>query len=247
MEGFGTIKISDIAEINYEVLNAWSFELQYISPSVMTVYNNNKIEEVNCFDHIIKVGESITLSYGGGESVFNIREIEFIGSGKFRVYTTKPTKSRLFLLPIMGKNRKFWFYDSWLINCYISEDLQDLILEYRFAKNAKYLEFERTLRETTGFYKSEEVDHYSTLFFYKVPKQHLSDIIKFTEGKYSEFSSKLKDNILKFHNFSIGGKTWEILNKSPKLREQLEAEFDVPIHNNMELYDIPELKEEVYG
>ena len=47
MEGFGTIKISDIAEINYEVLNAWSFEVQYVSPSVMTIYSNDRIEEIN--------------------------------------------------------------------------------------------------------------------------------------------------------------------------------------------------------
>ena len=64
------------------------------------------------------------------------------------------------------------------------------------------------------------------------------------EGKYSLMSKELKNTIIKFHDYKPFGKTWQILHKDSKLREQMEIDFGVPIHADLELFDIPDINEE---
>ena len=76
MQGFGTIVVSDNCTINYEIPNAFTVELEIISPSSMTKYDKDKIVEVLTPNFSLKVGESIKLSYGNKESVFFVNSIE---------------------------------------------------------------------------------------------------------------------------------------------------------------------------
>jgi len=245
MEGFGTIKISDIAEIEYEIPSAWLVELTIKSPSLLTKYSGDKIDEIKCFDYNIKVGESITLSYGGVSSEFKIVDIEYVNKNRYRLYTTKHTKSKHFIMPCLGKDRKFWHYDTWLINCYLGVETNDLVLEYRFSTNPKYLEFEHQLRLHTGYFMTTEISHSISLYHYRIPDKHRKDIKHFLLGKYSNFSIELKNKIMSFHNLQIHGKTWQILYKDSKLKEQMEVDFGVPIHKDLDLYDIPNINEEI--
>jgi hypothetical protein len=50
---------------------------------------------------------------------------------------------------------------------------------------------------------------------------------------------------MSFHNLQIHGKTWQILYKDSKLKEQMEVDFGVPIHKDLDLYDIPNINEEI--
>lgn len=245
MQGFGTIVVSDNCTINYEIPNAFTVELEIISPSSMTNYVNNKIEEIFTPDFSLKVGGNIKLSYGNKESVFFVNSIEYISKNRYRFFSTKITKARHFIMPCLGKNKDFWHYDTWLHNCYIGPDTNDIVLVYRFGKNPKYLEFENSLRNYPNYFMTSEPTYDLTCFHFRIPKEHKKDIELFIEGKYSNFSEKLKNKILNFHGFKPFGKTWKILYKDSKLREQMELDFGVVIHKDLDLFDIPVLTEEI--
>ena len=245
MQGFGTIVVSDNCTINYEIPNAFTVELEIISPSSMTKYDKDKIVEVLTPNFSLKVGESIKLSYGNKESTFFIRNIEHVSKNRYRFFSTKITKARHFIMPCLGKTKDFWHYDTWLHNCYIGPDTNDIVLVYRFGKNPKYLEFENSLRQYPNYFMTSEPTYDLTCFHFRVPKEHEEDIKLFIEGKYSNFSEKLKTKILNFHKFEPFGKTWKILYKDSKLREQMELDFGVVIHKDLDLFDIPNIKEEI--
>lgn len=246
MEGFGNIRVNDISNIEYEIPNAWTIDLNYKSPSVSVVITDKNVTQLECFGHTFSIGDFTELNYGNSKSLFYISKIEKLSEYKYRIYTTKPTKAKHFILPLLGKNREFWHYTTWLINCYINSNLEEIVLEYRFNSNPKYLEFEHQLRNYTGFCGSYEQDYNTTMYFYKIPKEYLQDIKLFLDGKYSLLSEQLKTNILRFHNFNNFGMTAQILSKSNTLREQLEIQFDSPIHAEIELHDKPNSKIEIY-
>lgn len=245
MQGFGTIVVSDNCTINYEIPNAFTVELEIISPSSMTNYNKDKISEVITPDFSLKVGESITLSYGNKESRFFIYSIDYIAKRKYRFFTTKITKARHFIMPCLGKTKDFWHYNTWLHNCYIGLDTNDIVVAYRFGKNPKYLEFENSLRQYPNYFMTSEPTYDLTCFHFRIPKEHKKDIELFIEGKYSQFSRLLKSKIMKFHGFTEDGQTWKILNKDSSLREQMELKFGMPVHKDLDLFDIPDIKEEM--
>lgn len=247
MEEFGTIRVNDICSIQYNVINAWTIELDYKSPHLDIVDIEGKIVTLSAFGHNVTLGQGILLNYGGGESLFKIHHITQVNKSKYKftVETTKPTKTKHFLFPILAKNRDYWNYNTWLINVYLSNDLDELLLVYRFSKNDKYLEFEKSLRTFDGFCKITEYDAYTSIYHYKIPSQHLKDVELFITGKYSELSNKLKKSIMSFHNFKEDGQTYQILYKSETRRKQLEMDLGCSIYENLELYDIPLLTEEI--
>ena len=243
MEGFGCI-VLDNCEVNYEVLNAFTAEFNIKSPSTMTTYEGSNISEVSAGQFKLAVGNFIELNYGNKESKFYIRSIEYINKSRFVIYSTKPTKSKHFIMPILGHNRDFWHYNTWLYNCYLGVDTNDIVLTYRFGRNPKYLEFEKTVRNVPGYFMTSDPDYDLVNFHFRIPDKFRKSVLYFMEGKYSLMSKELKNTIIKFHNYKEFGKTWQILYKDSKLREQMETDFGVPIHADLELYDIPDINEE---
>jgi hypothetical protein len=242
MQGFGTIKINNEYSIEYRVVNAYMIELDYKSPHIDTTYYDNKIVKLESFNHVIRLADKLVLNYGSGTSIFKINYILPNGQNKFILQTTKPTKTKHFLMPVLGMDRKFWHYNEWLINCYLSNDLEEILLEYRFNTSDKYLEFEKEAIQVAGYCKTTEFSTYSTIFHYKIKSNLVETFVK---GMYSAFPDKVKKSILSFHGFKEEGQTGQILYKSPKLREQLEIKLEAPIYKDMELYDIPLLTEEI--
>ena len=243
MEGFGCI-VLDNCEINYEVLNAFTAEFTIKSPSTMTLYKGTQISEVTASTFKLEKGGFIELNYGNKESKFYIHEIEFINKNRYRIYSTKPTKSKHFIMPILGHDRKFWHYDSWLYNCYLGLDTNDIVLTYRFGKNPKYLEFEKAICKVQGYFMTSDPNYDLVNFHFRIPDKFRKSVLYFMEGKYSLMSKELKNTIIKFHDYKPFGKTWQILHKDSKLREQMEIDFGVPIHADLELFDIPDINEE---
>jgi hypothetical protein len=242
MQGYGTIRINNEYSIEYKVINAHTIELDYKSPNIDVFTIDNKIVKLESFGYEVKLGNTLQLNYGSGTSIFKVFNIIEYGQNKFLIETTKTTKTKHFLMPVLGKDRKFWHNNEWLINCYLGNDLDEIILEYRFNTDDKYLLLEKEIVQIQGYYKTTEFTSYSTLFHYKV-KENIIEL--FVNGKYSMFPDKLKRDILQFHGFKEDGQTGHILYKSQTRREQLELNLGAPIYKDMELYDIPLLTEEI--
>ena len=243
MEGFGCM-VFDNCEVNYEVLNAFTVELQIKSPTILTIYDDSKISEICASTFKLSRGEFMEFSYGNKDSKFFINSIEYVNKGRYLIYSTKPTKSKHFMMPMLGYNRDFWHYKTWLYNCYLGVDTNDIVLTYRFGRNPKYLEFEKAVKNVPGYFMTSDPDYDLVNFHFRIPDKFRKSVLNFMDGKYSLLSAELKSKILKFHDYKLYGKTWQILYKDSKLREQMEIDFGVPIHVDLELYDVPNISEE---
>jgi len=83
------------------------------------------------------------------------------------------------------------------------------------------------------------------LFIFNIG-QYALDVEFFKQGTYSKLSPQLKDKIMKFYDYTDGGTMHQILFQGPKLREQIEIEFDISLPKSSELYSKPTLTQEIY-
>lgn len=103
-------------------------------------------------------------------------------------------KSKNFLYPILG-------IDTPCLNTYMYwESLDDSIDEYKLiVEYPKTVTIEHEL--ILGVYETLD----SMIYIFDIDT-YAKDVDRFREGKYSEFSSKLKDRILKYYKWVIGGR-----------------------------------------
>lgn len=161
----------------------------------------------------------------------------------------KKTKTSLFLFPMLGGERKLLFYDSLFINAFIEKRKKNdcILLLYKNSKRKAFVEFTSLLHRITTFIAVETPSPKHLLFVFKVPQGYKKDFENFKLGKYSEFRDSYKLQILDFHRFDIDGKMGQILFKSKERREQLEAELDVKLPEDSELYSIMNEEEEKFN
>ena len=86
------------------------------------------------------------------------------------------------------------------------------------------------------------------MFVLDIPKQHIKDIDKFINGKYSELSKLYKIDILDFHNLEVNGEVGQILFKSPRRKKILEKKIGAILNHDSELLSIIDKdKEETFN
>jgi len=158
------------------------------------------------------------------------------------------TDSSIFLLPMMGGNRKLMLWDSLFVNAFMEvPDYPECVaLLYRYSGDTLFTKFESALCSFRNFKVRKDPDPHHVLFVFGVPEEAKSSYAAFKDGRYSEITDDWKLRILEFHGFDFDGHTGKILFKDPGLRTQIETKLDVQLPIDAELHSKPSLELESF-
>ena len=200
-------------------------------------------------DYTVKLGDTIRPRAKSPYRINVIKAHEELGKVKFYDLSVgRLTDSSIFVLPLMGMNRKLMLWDSLFVNAFIAteEDTDCIALLYRFSGEPAFSKFESALCSFRNFRKRVDPDPYHVLFVFDVPDDAKSSYNAYRDGKYSRIDDIWKLRILEFHDFDIDGHTGKILFQAPSLRSQLEEELDCQLPADAELHSKPNLDIEVF-
>jgi hypothetical protein len=122
--------------------------------------------------------------------------------------------------------------------------VEDYCLYLKFKpdkKSEEFIEFEKELYESGLVIDVYEPDELHTIFVVKVPKKFHSDLDKFMEGKYSEFSQELKSRMCGVSDTLVRS----IVDKDEPARVFCSKHYGVEIPKNQEFLSKPNLKKEI--
>lgn len=201
-------------------------------------------------EYTIKLGDTVRPSTKSPYRVNLIRP--GINLGKTVCYdlsVAKLTDSSIFIMPLMGMNRKLMLWDSLFVNafCATDDDEDCIALLYRFSGTPKFTKFESALCSFRNFRKRLDPDPYHVLFVFDVPPDAKDSYDAYMDGKYSLIDDIWKLKILEFHDFDIDGHTGKILFQSDDLKQQLEEQLDVVLPYKAELHSKPNMLLERYA
>lgn len=229
-------------------------QIQIISPLEVKINGYNALISDTKFDESIM---SIDLPDGrnftvGQTVLFNklpykINTIEKHQTSEYTLRVANRTKSSSFLMPMFKGDKRLYMYDKLLLNCFLGENLDTLVLVYRFSGDSTFLRFESALKSFKNFIKTEDPNEYCVKFEFTIPNKLLTEFDYFIEGKYSKLSSDYKMQILKFHNLGIQSQMAEILFKSESRRIALETKLNVKLDIDAELSSIINIKKEIFN
>ena len=219
--------------------------------------NTTKDEENNitsiALPDIPKISLGETLRIGRERHVYRINMIKEVGPSNNRTYEmsiAKRTKASLFILPMLPGYRATYFFDRYMINCFIGTDKYTnvIALLYRFHGDMEFVKFEEMLKNLDCFIESSDPTNRTVLYVFSVPEEHAVNYQMFLEGKYSKFDPAFKTRILRFHNSGKESTLGHILYRTPARKKQLENALmlDFKLDENAELYSILNIEEETY-
>jgi len=219
-------------QLIYTPLNSLTFRISG-GTKILTPHKvNNTICSIEGPDDL-NFSLGTTLQIKGVKYKINIIEEQI---NKKAVYynlsIAKRTKSSTFIMPMLGGNRKLFFWNRLFINCFIKADAEDncIALLYRWSSDPLFIKFEKALSKFKDFRKKYEKDYQNFMF-----------------GKYSKFSKLYKINILDFHELEVDGEVGQILFKSPKRKSMMENKLDVILDEDSELLSIMEENKETFN
>ena len=252
-----TLNIGEDDNILCEVINASKLNLRF-SSIVMPLYKEDNIVSLRIGTGSLSLFDELTVPVDSKiHSIYKIKKIEKLTDKSYTIYSSTPTKTNKFILPLLSTDyltREYFLYDTFFENAYIgaNKDIPlniyteyPLILLYRYSESEIYRNFETRIRNHPLFIKTYDINKYQVLFIFDVG-EYAIDIELFKQGSYSKLSESLKKKIMNFYGFLDGGTAHQILYKSPKLKEQLEIELGEFIKPTSELYSRPTLEEEIY-
>jgi hypothetical protein len=160
----------------------------------------------------------------------------------------KITKSSIFIREMLGYSPLF--YGVRFYNCYIDIKTVSMFLVFKhpkFDKNYENVKIAlQTQPEFISYVESEEYEIYNL----KIPEKYEEDFLKFIKGKYSEMSKEYKEDItsLHLHTSKITYKQMnDILYPTKEKQDALAKFLGVASLFSNEVYDIPDLEEEVFN
>ena len=164
----------------------------------------------------------------------------------YEISMAKRTKASTFIMPMLGGNRRLFFWTRLFLNCFIrtKQNRWCIALLYRWSEDPLFLKFEKALMQFKDFKKMYDPTNNTVLFIFKIPLIHKKDFIRFVKGKYSKLSEQYKLDILRFHNQGVEDEIGEILYKSPERKQILEEQLGVELEDETELLSIANIKEE---
>jgi hypothetical protein len=141
-----------------------------------------------------------------------------------------------YLLPLVelskssfGDNRGVIDENSNFINCYLSTE-NFIVVKVKDIKKVPQATME------SAYYLSD-IDN---LIIFRVTGSYVSDIMKFRDGKYSQFSQVAKDRISIFTGLPDDHLLIRVLTKDPLLKLALEEQLDAKIPEEAELKGLPD-------
>ncbi len=170
-------------------------------------------------------------------------------------------KSKIYLLPLfintLKINKEFisQIQNTYLIhNSHLTDKHIGIVFKPSILKNPKYINDIQNLILNDSFVQIDRNPD-EILYLFEFPEKYFPEYFKFVKGKYSQFSRKSKEIILRFWtetqivdresiNELIHVK--QVLFKDEKLRLQLEETLDVKIEKGVELGSIVNLDNEKF-
>lgn len=160
--------------------------------------------------------------------------------------TTKKTRSSYFLMPLLGKRKGDWYWNSLFVNCFIrTEDNPDedfIYLLYRYTDDLRG--FDGQIKSHYMYHSEEDVDFQHILYKFKIPKEYEEIVNQFHNGKYSKFDQDYMEQICYFHERK--SYVEDILFKNDRRKKKIEEDLGVELSPDMEYEGIRDLKEETY-
>jgi len=193
------------------------------------------------------MGDEIIVNIGKVKTVYTIRYIVIEKKGKSALlYSDLPTKTELFLVPILGRTPMFLRHTSYFAGAYLDHTHEYLCLKYRFTGTPVYKQFERDIM--TDSLCISHLDHgkYHVIYFMKIPSGFKEDVLSLIEGKYSKFSKALRQRIRKFYGKEEVKPIMDIINQDINLRQSMEKYLGVTLFADSELASKPDLNIEIY-
>ena len=196
----------------------------------------------------IKIGDKFFTRIGVVDSLYEVKFIAIEeGDKSIILFSSVPTKTSLFILPLLKKTKTELKHDSYFINAFIDDDSEHMSLLYRFTGTEIYKKFEQTMMNDSLFITHIDYDPYHVMYIFKIPKEFQVDVEAFKQGKYSLFSKALRQRILKFYGDEDKAATMKIIRQDKSLRKQLGEHLGVELPEDAELASKPNLKIEIYN
>jgi hypothetical protein len=248
-----TFKLGTNKNIDIELQNGRVAIIHSNSASFVTEnYNSdNKLYSISYEGELeFKLHDELEFNIGGVKSKFITKEIiKNDIPNKYYLTCGRYTNTSYFILPLVTNEKiqtKDWFaLESFVINSYLTEDLDKVILVVRYFPGEYFDKFEKKIKQHKNYLKTTNPDFY-TIAYYLYVGQFKEDVKLFVEGKYSQLSEIAKKKILNFNKKTKGGDLWSILYKSPKRKENIERSLNIQLEDNLDLYSKPNLDNEIY-
>lgn len=244
------IKLTDTKKVIIQPNNGKSLFVDTSSVAFLDVKKDKDeyVTSVSLEDkEVICLGDRIRVRIGEVDSVYDIIFIAVQDNNKsVLLFSSIPTKTTTFLLPLLNKTKLQLKYDTYFVNAFISDNRKYIVLLYRFTGTPMYTEFEHKLMSDPLFVAHRDHDAYHVTYIFRIEEQFWDDVESFLNGKYSQFSKTLRQRIQKFYGNSDLAGTMKIINKDQELRKQMEKHFDVEFPEDSELASVPEIEEEIY-
>ena len=194
----------------------------------------------------ITLGDKISVKIGIIDSVYEVKMI-IVEKKQQNVilFSSLPNKTSTYLLPLLNKTKHQLKYDTYFVNAFLTEDLRELCLLYRFTGTKNYKEFEDSMLKEKLCVKHIDYDPYHVMYLFRIPDKFRDDIHFFLDGKYSMFSDTLKSSIFRFYGSSTETIIFQVIHKSKQLRELIERDLHVKLDEDMELASKPIPEQEI--
>ena len=233
--------------ISFEPLNANAVRIVGGTEDLIPHYDNGELISLDIInERKVSLGETFKIK-SVPYRINTIREVvNEDGESCYDLIMAERTKTSLFVLPMLGGNRRLLFYDSLFINAYIesSGNTNFIKLLYRKSRKKVFREFIVLLQHLKTFESIEEPNAHCYVITFTIPWKHRTNFKMFKEGKYSQFKDAYKLDILDFHRYDIDGRMGQILFKSEARRKKLEEQLNADIPEDSELYSIIDVKKE---
>lgn len=238
----------DIPKIS--VLGSTALRISGGISSIKSHYYDKKLVSLEFKDgNVISLGEKFKI--GKKEYKINIIEKKKIKNiYYYNLKTASKTKSSLFVAPMLGGEKKLWFYNQLMINTFIGikDELEDkIVLLYKNSNDPLFIKFKNAIQKFKNFYEIRDIDPYHILIIFDVPKIHRKNFKLFKKGKYSEFGKTFKLKILEYHKMNVDNVIGQILFRTVARKRALERKIGMYLSDDAELYSIPEKHEEHFN
>lgn len=240
------IIIPDGKEILYEVINSRIIQItstERIDPLTL----NNEIKAISFGDYFIQIDDEFDTKVPTLKNRYIIKYIQCINKNNYVLITHLRNRTTSYILPSLEGNYQSFYTNSYLINAYLSENLNFLNLLYRFNTHISYKQMELSLVRHKRFISFSDENNSFVLFKFKIPDEFLKDIELFLDGKYSCFSRKLKTKIQAFNQFDNKQRIVQTIFKDKQLKHSWEEKLAVKLDDKMELDSIPNKDFEVWN
>jgi hypothetical protein len=209
---------------------------------------DNNITAVNLEGkYTIRLKDTIKMRIGKVDSLYEVNYILISKDKKsILLFSSTPTKTSTFLLPLLRKTKKVLKFNSYFVNAFLDGTLEHICLLYRFTGTQLYKEFEENIMKDTLCVTHMEYDPYHVVYIFKIPEEFLKDIEHFKAGAYSKFSEGLKREIWKFYGQEDGGHIMNVVNKSKELKKELEKFLGTKLPKDAELASKPTMEKEIF-